>query len=67
VANHLPRILAFDFVRYLFYKLAGMHIGKMIIYGPLVVRPIGCAKNVSIGKGTFLNTEIALVVQRTKS
>jgi len=52
-------MLAFDFVRYLFYKLAGMHIeGRCIIYGPLIIRPIGCTKNISIGKGTFLNTEI---------
>ena len=59
LANHLPRMLVFDFVRYLFYKLAGIHIeGRCIIYGPLIIRPIGCAKNISIGKGTFLNTEI---------
>jgi acetyltransferase-like isoleucine patch superfamily enzyme len=59
LANHLPRMMVFDFVRYLFYKLAGINIeGRCIIYGPLIIRPIGCAKNISIGKGTFINTEI---------
>ncbi len=59
IANHLPRLLAMDFIRYLFYKAAGIHIhGRCIIYGPLTIRPIGRAKNITIGKGSFLNTEI---------
>jgi maltose O-acetyltransferase len=59
LANHLPRMMLSDFVRYFFYKLAGIRIeGRCIIYGPLIIRPFGSAKNISIGKGSFLNTEI---------
>jgi len=59
IANHLPRLMAMDLIRYVFYKLAGVHIeGRCIIYGPLTVRPVGGAKNITIGKGSFLNTEI---------
>jgi maltose O-acetyltransferase len=59
LANHLPRMMLSDFVRYFIYKLAGVNIeGRCIIYGPLIIRPFGCAKNISIGKGSFLNTEI---------
>ena len=59
IANHLPRLMAMDLIRYLFYKLAGVHIeGRCIIYGPLTIRPVGGTKNITIGKGSFLNTEI---------
>ena len=59
IANHLPRLMAMDVIRYIFYKLAGVHIeGRCIIYGPLTIRPVGGAKNIVIGKGSFLNTEI---------
>jgi acetyltransferase-like isoleucine patch superfamily enzyme len=59
IANRLPRLMVMDLVRYIFYKLAGIHIeGRCIIYGPLTVRPIGRARNITIGKGSFLNTEI---------
>ena len=59
IANHLPRLMVMDFVRYLLYWLAGMKIeGRCIIYGPLTIRPVGGAKHIHIGKGSFLNTEI---------
>ena len=59
LANHLPRLMVMDFVRYFIYRLAGVKIeGRCIIYGPLTIRPVGGAKNVRIGKGSFLNTEI---------
>jgi acetyltransferase-like isoleucine patch superfamily enzyme len=59
IANHLPRLMAMDLIRYIFYKLAGVHIeGRCIIYGPLTIRPVGGIKNITIGKGSFLNTEI---------
>lgn len=59
IANHLPRLMAMDLIRYIFYKLAGVHIeGRCIIYGPLTIRPVGGTKNITIGKGSFLNTEI---------
>jgi len=59
IANHLPRLMAMDLIRYIFYKLAGVHIeGRCIIYGPLTIRPVGGTKNITIRKGSFLNTEI---------
>lgn len=59
LANHLPRIRLLDYGRFILYKLAGVKIsGKALIFGPLTIRPIGCAKNISIGDGTFLNTHI---------
>jgi len=59
LANHLPRIKFLDYGRFILYKLAGVKIfGKVLIFGPLIIRPIGCAKNISIGNGTFLNTHI---------
>ena len=32
--------------------------GRSTVYGPVVLRPIGGAKRVHIGKGCFINTEI---------
>lgn len=59
IANHLPRIKLLDYGRFILYKLAGVKIsGKALIFGPLIIRPIGCAKNISIGDHTFLNTNI---------
>jgi maltose O-acetyltransferase len=59
LANHLPRIKLLDYGRFILCKLAGMKIsGMVLIFGPLTIRPIGCAKNISIGDGTFLNTHI---------
>ena len=59
IANHLPRIKLLDYGRFLLYKWAGVKIrGRALIFGPLTIRPIGCAKNISIGDGTFLNTHI---------
>ena len=59
LANHLPRFNFFDRVRVQLLRLAGMRLGKHTsIWGPLTVRPIGAAKNIEIGKNTFLNTEI---------
>ncbi|MCF6277335.1 MAG: acyltransferase [Anaerolineales bacterium] len=59
LANHLPRIKLLDYGRFILYKLAGIKIsGKALIFGPLTIRPIGCAQNISIGNMTFLNTHI---------
>ena len=59
LANYLPRIKFLDYGRFILYKLAGVKIsGKVLIFGPLTIRPIGCAKHISIGGGTFLNTHI---------
>ncbi len=57
LANNLPRIKAADSIRYMLCRLAGMDIrGKCLIWGPVTIRPIGGAKNIIIGSGTFVNT-----------
>lgn len=59
ISNHFSRLAVFDNYRYLLYKLSGIRIkGKCVIFGPLIIRPIGKASNIIIGAGTFLNTEI---------
>ena len=39
---------------------------KCTIWGPLTVRPIGCVKNIEIGKGSSLNTETRFGVQEQR-
>lgn len=59
LANWLPRLTIFDKSRAFFLRLAGVHIGRRaMIYGPLVLRPIGGAVNLFLGKKVFLNTEV---------
>lgn len=59
LANNLPRSRLSDRVRPVLYRCAGIRIvGRCSIWGPLVVRPLGGARNISIGEGTFLNTYI---------
>ncbi len=59
IANNLPRMRWCDSLRYVFMRLAGTRIeGKCLIWGPLIIRPIGGVKRISIGSGTFLNTNI---------
>jgi len=59
VANHLPRISILDKYRYVFLKLAGFKIkGKATIWSGIDIRPIGCAVNVEIGSGTFINKNL---------
>ena len=56
--NALPRLECCDRYRYHFYRWAGLDIkGRCKIWGPLTIRPIGGAKNIEIGRGSFLNTE----------
>lgn len=58
-ANHLPRIRSIDPNRYVLLRLAGMDIqGPCLIWGPLIVRPIGSASRITIGAGSFVNTEV---------
>jgi len=65
LANHLPRLRIFDKIRFLVYRWAGVRVqGKCMIWGPLIIRPIGGARNISIGKGTFINTEVRFGVPR---
>lgn len=67
LANNLPRLAVFDKVRYIIYKLAGINVcGRSTIWGPLTIRPIGGAKNIQIGKGSFINTDIRFGVPKDK-
>jgi len=53
-------------VRYIIFRLAGIKIiGRCVIWGPLTIRPIGAAKNIEIGQGTFINTEVRFGVPET--
>ena len=67
LANNIPRIKVFDKIRFIVYRMAGLTIkGKCIIWGPLTIRPVGGAKNIEIGKGSFINTEIRFGVPKDK-
>ncbi len=60
MANALPRVKIFNVTRYALLRLAGMQIkGQCTIFGPLTVRPAGGARNILIGRKTFLNAEIS--------
>lgn len=59
LANCLPRLRFIDEYRFILYRLAGLKVrGKALIWGPLRIRPLGGAKNIEIGGGTFINTDI---------
>ncbi len=59
LANHLPRLRFSDKWRWMLLKAAGFDMqGRSTVYGPVVLRPIGGAGNVRIGKGCFINTEV---------
>jgi maltose O-acetyltransferase len=67
LANHLPRMKVFDRFRYIVLRLAGMKIkGRCTIFGPLTIRPIGRARNIEVGQGTFINTEARFGVPEDK-
>lgn len=67
IANHFTRLKVIDSFRYLLYKFSGIRIqGKCKIFGPLLIRPIGKANNIEIGRGTFLNTEIRFGCPKAK-
>jgi len=58
ISNHLPRSQFFERVKPKLLRLAGMAIGTNTrVWGPLTIRPIGGAKNISIGDHSFLNSE----------
>ncbi len=59
LANHLPRFQKFESARDLLLRLAGVKIGgRCTILGPITIRPIGAAHRLTIGAGTFVNTEV---------
>jgi len=58
-ANNLPPIRSLDRIRSRLYRYAGMGIkGGCRIWGPLMIRPLGGASKISLGKDCFLNTEL---------
>ncbi|MCW8090219.1 acyltransferase [Alteromonas sp. ASW11-130] len=67
IANNLPRLKISDRIRHLIYRMAGMNIqGKCTLWGPITIRPIGGAKNIEIGKGTFINSDVRFGVPSEK-
>ncbi len=67
IANNLPRLTLCDRIRYIFLRWAGMNIkGKCILWGPFTIRPIGGVKNIEIGEGTFINSDVRFGVPKDK-
>ena len=67
MANNLPRLKICDRLRYIVYRMAGMKIhGRCSLWGPITIRPIGGAKNIEIGKGTFINSDARFGVPSEK-
>lgn len=67
LANHLPRLRAFDNLRWRLLRWAGMTIrGRCTVWAPLTVRPVGGARNVEIGEDSFINAEVRFGVPRDK-
>jgi len=59
LGNKLPRNLISDRVYSSFLRLSGVSIGyRSIVWGPLEIRPIGAAKNISIGDKVFINSGV---------
>lgn len=59
LGNALPRFNWCDNIRFRFYRFAGMTIGRdSKFFGPIMIRPLGGAKNIQVGSDVFLNTEI---------
>ncbi len=59
IANNLPRWSFFDDKMSFFLRIAGGKIGnKCTVCGPLTIRPIGGAKNITIGNNVFINTYV---------
>ena len=58
ISNHLPRSQFFERIKPKLLRLTGIAIGTNTrVWGPLTIRPIGGAKNISIGDHSFLNSE----------
>jgi acetyltransferase-like isoleucine patch superfamily enzyme len=67
LANNLPRISVSDRIRWVLYRLAGLQItGRCVIWGPLVIRPLGGGRNIAIGTGTFINTNARFGVPKER-
>ena len=67
LANHLPRLKISDRVRFRLLRLAGLKIdGNCTILAPLTIHPIGGARNIEIGNGSFINTEVRFSAPRDR-
>ena len=67
LANNLPRLRISDRIRWVLYRFAGLEIdGHCVIWGPLVIRPLGGARNIAIGAGTCVNTNARFGVPKER-
>ncbi len=67
LANNLPRLAISDRLRWIFYRFAGVQFaGRCVIWGPMVIRPLGSARNIAIGTGTFVNTNARFGVPKER-
>lgn len=58
LANRIPRFPQLNAVRIPLLRISGLSIGKgVVIWGPITAVPLRGLSNISIGAGTFLNTE----------
>lgn len=65
IANHLPRLRTVDRYRTSVLRLAGVKIDKnACAWSGLDIRPIGFAKNLVVGYGTFINVNLRCAVPR---
>lgn len=61
LANAIPQLPRLQPARMILLRLSGMKIGKNTqIWGPLIVRPLSCADQISIGSQVFINSEVRL-------
>lgn len=67
LTNSLPRFDYFNRNRFKLLKMSGMKInGPNIIFGPLTITPFNGVTNISIGKNTFINTEVRFGCPKAK-
>jgi maltose O-acetyltransferase len=56
LANHLPRSAWSDRHRWRILRLAGVRIEAAEVWGPVTIRPLGGAHNLTIHANAFVNT-----------
>ncbi|MEO1987396.1 MAG: hypothetical protein ABGX47_12245 [Martelella sp.] len=58
LGNCVPRFPQLNSLRIALFRIAGLSIKKdVVIWGPITAVPVGGLSNISIGAGSFLNTE----------
>ena len=64
VSNLIPQIDSFGKIRITMLKLSGIRIGRNTkIWGPVTVRPMSMAQNLTIGSDCFINSEVRFGVR----